>query len=107
MVFIIGHRGARGHEPENTLRSFAKAIEIEPWNAENYLGLGKFYKQEGLLVKARRHLKKALDIDPEHKDALKALEIAEEPKKKGIKRMLSFEGFGKTMKKPKKKKKKS
>jgi len=25
---IIGHRGAAGHEPENTLRSFRKAIEI-------------------------------------------------------------------------------
>lgn len=27
-VIIIGHRGACGHEPENTLRSFAKAIEL-------------------------------------------------------------------------------
>ena len=25
---IIGHRGAAGLEPENTLRSFARAIEI-------------------------------------------------------------------------------
>ena len=25
---IIGHRGARGYEPENTLRSFEKAIEL-------------------------------------------------------------------------------
>lgn len=27
-VIIIGHRGASGYEPENTLRSFAKAIEL-------------------------------------------------------------------------------
>lgn len=27
-VIIIGHRGACGYEPENTLRSFAKAIEL-------------------------------------------------------------------------------
>lgn len=27
-VVIIGHRGASGYEPENTLRSFAKAIEL-------------------------------------------------------------------------------
>ena len=92
---------------EKAEEDLKKAIEIEPWNAENYLGLGKYYKQEGLMVKARRHIKKALDIDPEHKGALKALEIEEEPKKKGIKRMLSFEGFGKTKKKPTKKKKKS
>jgi len=27
-VLKIGHRGARAYEPENTLRSFQKAIEI-------------------------------------------------------------------------------
>jgi glycerophosphoryl diester phosphodiesterase len=27
-VMVIGHRGACGYEPENTLRSFAKAIEL-------------------------------------------------------------------------------
>jgi len=26
--FVVGHRGAAGHEPENTLRSFSKAIEM-------------------------------------------------------------------------------
>ncbi|HLC65633.1 MAG TPA: glycerophosphodiester phosphodiesterase family protein [Candidatus Nanoarchaeia archaeon] len=29
MVFIIGHRGACGYEPENTLRSFRKALELK------------------------------------------------------------------------------
>lgn len=28
MIFKIGHRGARAYEPENTLKSFKKAIEI-------------------------------------------------------------------------------
>ncbi len=28
MVLRIGHRGAAGHEPENTLRSFERAIEL-------------------------------------------------------------------------------
>ena len=28
MVRIIGHRGAAGEEPENTLRSFSKAVEL-------------------------------------------------------------------------------
>jgi glycerophosphoryl diester phosphodiesterase len=28
MVEVIGHRGAAGYEPENTLRSFKKALEI-------------------------------------------------------------------------------
>lgn len=29
MILRIGHRGAAGYEPENTLRSFAKAIELK------------------------------------------------------------------------------
>ena len=28
MIEIIGHRGARGLEPENTIRSFQKALEL-------------------------------------------------------------------------------
>jgi glycerophosphoryl diester phosphodiesterase len=28
MVYVIGHRGAAGHAPENTLRSFHKAVEL-------------------------------------------------------------------------------
>ena len=31
-LVCFAHRGARGHEPENTLRSFAKAIDLgSPW----------------------------------------------------------------------------
>jgi glycerophosphoryl diester phosphodiesterase len=29
MVLVIGHRGAKGYEPENTLRSFKKALELK------------------------------------------------------------------------------
>lgn len=28
MVYVIGHRGAAGHAPENTLKSFNKAVEL-------------------------------------------------------------------------------
>ena len=28
MVYVIGHRGAAGHAPENTLKSFHKAVEL-------------------------------------------------------------------------------
>ena len=27
-LFCFGHRGARGHEPENTLRSVRRALEL-------------------------------------------------------------------------------
>jgi len=81
---------------------FKKAIELEPWSPEGYVGLGTYYKQEGLLVKAKRHFRKALDIEPENKIALKELDMTGKPKKKGLKGILSFEVFGKKKKKKKK-----
>ncbi|HQH27580.1 MAG TPA: glycerophosphodiester phosphodiesterase family protein, partial [Oligoflexia bacterium] len=43
-MLSIGHRGAMGHEPENTLRSVAKAltlgadwIEVDVYNAQDKL----------------------------------------------------------------------
>jgi curved DNA-binding protein CbpA len=78
---------------------FLKAIELEPWNPEHYVALGEFYSLEGLTIKSRRQFKKALDIEPEHEVALKALGLADpSDKKKGLKGALSFS---------KKKKKKS
>jgi len=70
---------------------FNKALELEPWNAENFAALGEFYNQEGLSVKAKKQFKKALDIDPEHQMALKALGLTDTPgKKKGLKGILSL-----------------
>jgi len=63
---------------------FQKAIGLEPSNPECYIGLGTYYKGEGLLDKAKKQFKKALEVDPEHKIALKELGLAEKPKKKGL-----------------------
>lgn len=70
---------------------FLKTIELEPWNPEHYVALGEFYSLEGLTVKSRRQFKKALDIEPEHEVALKALGLAvTSVKKKGLKGVLSL-----------------
>jgi tetratricopeptide (TPR) repeat protein len=45
-------------------QDFLRAIELQPWNAEAYLGLGMLYMNEGLKIKARKQLEKALEIDP-------------------------------------------
>jgi len=71
---------------------FLRAIEMEPWNAECYLGLGLLYLGEGLKVKAKKQLLKALEIDPDHyqaKQALKELEKGE--KKTGLKSLLNLD----------------
>jgi len=76
---------------EKAEEDFNKALELEPWNAECYIGLGEFYNQEGLSIKAKKQFKKALEIDPENEAALKALGLTEKPAKaKGLKGILSL-----------------
>jgi hypothetical protein len=41
-----------------------------------------WHKGEGFLDKAKEQFKKALEVDPEHKIALKELDLTEKPKKK-------------------------
>lgn len=80
-------------------QDFIRAINLEPWNPEAYVGLGLLYKNAGLIVKASKHFKKTLSLDPEHEVALRELEATGKgAKKKGLKDILSFELFGKKKK---------
>jgi len=73
--------------------AFQQAIKLEPSNPECYVGLGTYYKEEGILDKAKKQFKKALEVDPENKIALKELGLTEKPKKKGLKGI--FKSLGK------------
>lgn len=74
---------------------FLKAIGLEPWNPEGYVGLGYLYKHEGLLTKAARQFQKAVEADPDHRQALQELElISQGNRPKGLKRLLSMDLFG-------------
>jgi curved DNA-binding protein CbpA len=77
-------------------RNFLRAIEIEAWNPEAYVGLGYLYKREGLALRARKQFEKALELDPEHKAARQGLDETDgKPEgKKGMKGMLSKDLFG-------------
>ena len=78
-------------------RDFLKAIELESWNPEGFIGLGLLYKKEGLLLRARKQFERALEIDSDHKAARKALgDMDERPetKKGGLKGMFSKDLFG-------------
>lgn len=80
---------------------FLKALQLEPWNPEGYVGLGMLYKQEGLKVKALTQFKKALEVDPEHSTAREQVVELSGGEKKGLKDFFSFSFFG-SGKKPKK-----
>jgi tetratricopeptide (TPR) repeat protein len=80
---------------------FIKAINLEPWNPEGYVGLGVLYKGEGLQTKAVRQFEKALEADPEHAKA--RLELTEMgvgvKKKKWLQGLLSLDFLGTKKKK--------
>lgn len=74
---------------------FLKAIELESWNPECYVGLGMLYKQEGMILKATKYFQKALEYDGDHEAALRELEALSAGKKKtGLKALFSMNIFG-------------
>jgi curved DNA-binding protein CbpA len=75
---------------------FLKAINLEPWNPEGYVGLGVLYKTEGLQTKAIRQFEKALEADPEHAKARQELIDmgVGVKKKKGLEGLFSLDFLG-------------
>jgi Flp pilus assembly protein TadD len=51
---------------------FQKAIELEPFNPANYLGMANMYREVGLLLRAEALLKKAQEAAPGDKSVLEA-----------------------------------
>ena len=51
MVQIIGHRGARGLEPENTMRSYRKALEL----GVDYLECDVHMTRDGRIILMHDH----------------------------------------------------
>ena len=39
-----------------------KIVQLDPWNAKNYLALGKYYKQQGDFGKSKEMLEKILSF---------------------------------------------
>jgi tetratricopeptide (TPR) repeat protein len=80
-------------------QDFLKAIQLEPWNPEGYVGLGLLYKSEGLQTKAIKQLEKALEADPDHSSAREALDELTGGHKKGPKSIFKLDIFGSKKKK--------
>ena len=80
-------------------QDFLKAIELEPWNPEGYVGLGMLYKGEGLQTKAIKQFEKAVSTDPDHATAREALREMTGGKDKGAKGLFKMDLFGSKKKK--------
>jgi curved DNA-binding protein CbpA len=80
-------------------QDFLKALHLEPWNPEGYVGLGMLYKAAGLQTKAIKQFEKALEADRDHAAAREALEeLTGGEKKKGF-TLFGIEFFGSKKKK--------
>ena len=80
-------------------QDYLKAIQLEPWNPEGYVGLGLLYKAEGLRTKAVKQLEKALEVDTDHASAREALDELTGGKKKISKGLFGMDFFGSKKKK--------
>jgi tetratricopeptide (TPR) repeat protein len=55
-------------------QNYSKATELDPWNADYWISLGRFYKKRGLSIRARKQFEEALKLVPAHTVATKELE---------------------------------
>jgi len=84
------------------VENFKKAIKLQPWFPDAYLGLGMLYKKEGMPTLASNQFKKVLNVDPDNKAALKELGLIDpKSQKKSLKDILSLDFFGQGKKKKK------
>jgi tetratricopeptide (TPR) repeat protein len=74
--FLVGD--SQGRNPEARWQRMAeqnylKATELDPWNAEYRVTLGRFYKRRGLKLRAKKQFEQALEIVPGHDEALREI----------------------------------
>ena len=56
--------GARWqHQAEG---NYTRASELDPWNIDYLISLGRFYKKRGLILRARKQFEEALTLAPGH-----------------------------------------
>jgi tetratricopeptide (TPR) repeat protein len=55
-------------------QNYLRATQLDPWNVEYPLSLGRFYKRRGLKLRARKQFERALELAPSHEVATKELE---------------------------------
>ncbi len=50
-------------------QNYTKATQLDPWNANYWVSLGRFYKKRGLKLRARKQFEEALKLAPDHEEA--------------------------------------
>jgi tetratricopeptide (TPR) repeat protein len=55
-------------------QNFIKATDINQWEPDYWITLGRFYKKRGLSLRAKKQFEKALEIAPSHETAQEELD---------------------------------
>jgi tetratricopeptide (TPR) repeat protein len=55
-------------------QNYLKAAELDQWNPEYRVSLGRFYKRRGLKLRAKKQFEEALELSPTHESAQKELD---------------------------------
>ena len=50
-------------------QNFTKATQLDPWNVEYLMCLGRFYKKRGLKLRARKQFEEILRLHGDHEEA--------------------------------------
>ena len=53
--------------------NYSKATQLDPWNVEYWISLGRLYKRQGLKLRARKQFEEALKLVPNSPDVLREL----------------------------------
>ncbi len=76
LYFLLAECQARNPEARwqrMAEENYTRATELDPWNVEYRIHLGRFYKKRGLPLRARRQFEEALKLVPEHDVASREL----------------------------------
>lgn len=74
--FVLGECQTKNPEPRwqrMAEQSYLKAVELDQWNVEYPLSLGRLYKRRGLALRARKQFQRVLELAPSHEAALQEL----------------------------------
>jgi tetratricopeptide (TPR) repeat protein len=74
--FLLGECQVRNPEARwqrMAEQSYLKATQLDQWNAEYRVALGRFYKKRGLKLRAKKQFEEALTVVPTHEAALQEL----------------------------------
>lgn len=78
ILFKMGYTLSQQERYDEALEYYKEALELDKENPFTYLEMGKIYMLQGENVSAKIHLKRALEIEPDFKQARDALEKLEE-----------------------------